>query len=60
MKKHDDKGGSIKCKHCGGVMRLYRDGVSCLMCGRSMEHSCERCKYTDAASIHAVPQKQVA
>ncbi len=60
MKNHNEKSAVIRCKHCGGAMRLYRDGVSCLMCGRSMEHNCERCKYADARSTHEVPEKQVA
>lgn len=37
----------IRCSHCGGAMRDYREGVSCLLCGRTLEHSCERCKYPE-------------
>ncbi len=31
------------CRHCGGIMRDYRGSVSCMMCGREVEHQCERC-----------------
>lgn len=37
----------IRCSHCGGVMRDYRDGVNCLLCGRTLEHSCERCRHPE-------------
>ncbi len=37
----------IRCSHCGGAMRDYRDGVNCLLCGRTLEHSCERCKHPE-------------
>ena len=36
-----------RCKHCGGPMRDYRYSVSCLMCGRGLEHDCERCRYAE-------------
>ena len=48
---------AIRCRHCGGIMRLYRGGISCMMCGRSLEHSCEYCKYPDQ---HEVRERKVA
>ncbi|MDH3973446.1 MAG: hypothetical protein OEV42_04115 [Deltaproteobacteria bacterium] len=59
MKKEKNASKMIRCKHCGGPMRLYRDGINCLMCGRTLEHSCERCKFTDDER-EAVTKKQVA
>ena len=59
MKNEKKMSKMIRCKHCGGPMRLYRDGINCLMCGRTPEHSCERCKYADAVT-EDVAQKQVA
>ncbi len=34
----------MRCEHCGGPLRLYRDGINCLMCGRSLDHKCENCR----------------
>lgn len=47
----------MRCRHCGGPMRLYRDDISCLMCGRSLEHTCERCRFIE---IKEMPRKKVA
>ena len=46
MESNLDKGGrkAMRCRHCGGTMRDYRDGVSCLLCGRTLEHRCDSCK----------------
>lgn len=38
---------AVRCKHCGGIMRMYRGGVNCMMCGRSLDHHCEYCKNAD-------------
>ena len=32
------------CNHCGGPVRLSLGGYSCMMCGRSIQHSCENCQ----------------
>lgn len=31
------------CNHCGGVLRFFEDDISCLMCGRNVNHFCENC-----------------
>ena len=59
MKDNIKKSRMVRCKHCGGPMRLYRDGINCLMCGRTPEHSCERCRFADAAAKEPA-QKEVA
>lgn len=59
MKKENKTQRMVRCKHCGGPMRLYRDGINCLMCGRTLEHSCERCRF-DNVSAEERTQKQVA
>jgi hypothetical protein len=46
-----------KCRHCGGPMRDYRGGINCLMCGRSDEHSCERCKYAEVDDRYGLKRK---
>lgn len=59
MKDETKKNESLRCKHCGGPMRMYRGDINCLMCGRTVEHSCERCKYKDVVSEEIV-HKEVA
>lgn len=34
-----------KCNHCGGLLRLLPDDVSCINCGRLSDHQCETCLY---------------
>ncbi len=57
MKEEKDTGRVIRCKHCGGLVRLYRDGINCIMCGRTMEHRCEECKH---AEEYELEHKKVA
>ncbi len=59
MKDETKKSEILRCKHCGGPMRMYSGDVNCLMCGRTIEHSCDRCKHKDAASEEIV-HKEVA
>lgn len=37
----------VRCSHCGGAMRDYREGITCILCGRSPEHFCDRCHYPE-------------
>jgi len=48
---------AARCKHCGGMMRLYRDGVNCIMCGRGMNHFCIDCMCLEEGEAQ---QKKVA
>ncbi len=57
MKKADKANKVIRCRHCGGPMRFYRDGINCLMCGRGLEHSCDRCRQPEKVEL---PRKKVA
>jgi len=41
----------MRCEHCGGPMRLYRDGINCLMCGRALEHRCENCRCPENRTV---------
>ena len=51
----------VRCSHCGGAMRDYRDGVNCLLCGRTLEHSCDRCKHPEYNILaNEVIEKEVA
>ena len=59
MKNNKNKSKMIRCRHCGGPMRLYRDGINCLMCGRTLEHNCERCKFPGEV-LEVAAEKQVA
>ena len=59
MKDETRKSKISRCKHCGGPMRMYRGDINCLMCGRAVEHSCERCKHKDAVS-EEILHKEVA
>lgn len=49
----------IRCSHCGGAMRDYRDGINCLLCGRALEHSCDLCKHPEynAMATEALEKK---
>ena len=47
LKKEKDVNSTAKCRHCGGQLRDYRNGISCLMCGRAQGHNCERCRYAE-------------
>lgn len=51
MKEENDTTRVIRCKHCGGPMRLYRDGINCLMCGRTLEHRCDMCKHAEGSEL---------
>lgn len=52
---------AIRCSHCGGAMRDYRDGINCLLCGRTLEHSCDRCKHPEYnESVRLEFEKKVA
>lgn len=31
------------CRHCGGHLRYYRGSLTCLMCGRDVDHHCTHC-----------------
>ncbi|MDH5541433.1 MAG: hypothetical protein OEY64_00575 [Nitrospinota bacterium] len=42
------------CNHCGGTLRFYRGSLSCLMCGRDVDHSCKDC---DVSAQHHVLAK---
>lgn len=59
MKDETKKNETLRCKHCGGPMRMYRGDINCLMCGRTVEHSCERCKHKDTVSEETL-HKEVA
>lgn len=51
----------VRCRHCGGAMRDYRDGISCLLCGRSLEHSCDHCRNPEEENFEKkVMDKKVA
>jgi hypothetical protein len=41
--------GKTHCYHCGGMLRVMPDEVSCVNCGRLADHKCERCLYREAA-----------
>lgn len=47
IKKETNVKQVARCRHCGGPLREYRNGISCLMCGREVDHSCERCRYAE-------------
>jgi len=32
------------CRHCGGPFRYDIGEVRCLMCSRSSDHRCDRCR----------------
>ncbi len=34
------------CKHCGGLMKNISGDVTCIMCGRSIDHFCHSCLNT--------------
>ncbi len=31
------------CRHCGGHLRFYQGSLTCLMCGRDVDHHCKDC-----------------
>ncbi|MDH4185036.1 MAG: hypothetical protein OEV92_12490 [Nitrospinota bacterium] len=39
--------GKTHCYHCGGMLRVMPDEVSCVNCGRLADHKCERCMYKE-------------
>ncbi|MDH5678992.1 MAG: hypothetical protein OEZ55_02680 [Nitrospinota bacterium] len=39
--------GKTHCYHCGGMLRVLPDEVSCVNCGRLDNHKCERCMYKE-------------
>jgi len=41
MQRRDNK--QATCNHCKGVLAHNGETYSCLMCGRDMDHKCERC-----------------
>jgi len=59
MNNNDKSDRIIRCRHCGGPMRLYREDINCLMCGRTLEHSCERCKHAEEP-VAELAEKKVA
>lgn len=42
-KKVHKKNGRRVCGHCGGYLRFYRGTLSCLLCGRDVDHACKDC-----------------
>ncbi|GMT43137.1 MAG: hypothetical protein IEMM0002_1548 [bacterium] len=35
--------GTRICKHCNGHLRYYHGTLTCLMCGRDVDHVCQEC-----------------
>ena len=44
---------SIRCNHCGGVIRANGEIQTCLMCSREANHVCANC-------LHVRPQEIIA
>ena len=40
------RNGSRICRHCNGQLRFYRSELTCLMCGRNVDHFCKDCMHT--------------
>ena len=47
-----EKKEQFRCNHCGGLVRMDGELVSCIMCSRDKDHFCELCCYK--------PKKQVS
>jgi len=43
--------GKTHCYHCGGMLRVLPDEVSCVNCGRLHNHKCERCLYGEVEAV---------
>lgn len=44
IRKSDNKTRVRICTHCGGRLRFYRGTLTCLMCGRDVDHICKDCQ----------------
>ena len=45
LEKREAKKTAVRvCNHCGGTLRFYRGSLSCLMCGRDVDHACKDCE----------------
>ena len=43
--------GISHCYHCGGMLRVMPDEVSCVNCGRLANHRCERCMFGEVEAV---------
>jgi len=43
--------GKTHCYHCGGMLRVLPEEVSCVNCGRLDNHKCERCLYGEVEAV---------
>ncbi len=50
-KEHNMKAMVRVCHHCGGLLRQYRGSLTCLMCGRDVDHECQNCR-SDAGILY--------
>ena len=40
-----EKKEQLRCKHCGGLVRMDGELASCIMCSRAKDHFCDLCSY---------------
>lgn len=42
---------SQRCNHCGGLLRLSGDYMSCIMCSRDGTHICNSCLHAPTGTL---------
>lgn len=39
------------CNHCGGLLKLNGDTMTCIMCSREIDHICSTCSHVTSDSL---------
>ena len=42
---------TAQCNHCGGLLKLSGEMMSCIMCSREINHICSACSHVTKRSL---------
>ena len=46
-----------QCNHCGGLLKLSNDTLSCIMCAREVNHICSNCSHVTPGTLASKDRK---